>query len=419
MATVNYPVFGKMNQLYRQHNILNADRELDYFLLNLNGMSATFVLKKGNNEGVFLGSTLMKVRFTTAIGDYQTFTDNGQLQKVRTLIKSFIITDENGIEYAFENMAYTKLKRLTSCGRRFQIKYEEPKTYERRQVYYETYFDDNTIENPYIVSDWHLTRISDKSITDSSRKIEFTYAYRSFTMWTGFDYNTVRGNKEYGKAIAKKATVVIPVITSISCPNNYNINFTYGAARFDLPGSQKLSAITVMYNGRYVQRHFLKQTYVIYTRYGTPVTEEQKLASRFYLLSVTRQTADLKDEERPQLFDYYLGGSSNADFVPPPFFASKDAWGYFDGYLSLLGSGANVPAGLKSFCVIGSRGNLSIGHIPIEFPSFQEIKRLSFKDGGITDVKNGYAKNGLLKSIQYPGGGLVEYDYEQNRGNFI
>jgi YD repeat-containing protein len=420
-----YPVFPDKDQLYRQHNILNADRELDYFMLNVNGISATFVLKKGTNEGVFLGNTPMKVTFETVTNaTTQSFSkatiNSGTITGIaRTVITSFTVVDGNGIEYRFETLAYTKVQRCAPCDRRLINKTDPPKKYNERKVYHETFFDDGS-PNPFIVNEWHLTSIRDKFITDGNRKIVFSYKYRYLEQYTGFDYNTVEGNKTYGKVIARKAKVLIPAVDFITCPNSYLISFGYGnSARFDLPGSRQLQSISVSYNGTFVQKHLLKQSYVIYTRYGTPVTDEQKLASRLYLISVTRQTALLKDEEKPYVFDYVLGGGDNADFVPPPFFVSKDIWGYYDGYISLFGQAradnpSSISASYKSYCVNGTRGRTDN-----EFPDFPAIKRLSFKDEGLTSVKPNRAANGLLKSVQYPTGGRLEYVYEQNRATFL
>lgn len=422
-----YPIFPEKNQLYRQHNIINADRELDYFMLNVNGISATFVLKKGTNEGVFLGSSLMKVSFQTETGNTQSFSNLAGVSGVaRTVIKGFTVTDGNGIQYVFETRAYTKVQRLASCDRRFSTKLDPPKKYKKNQVYHETFFDDASIENPFIVNEWHLTRIIDNFI-GTSRTIEFTYNYRHLlNMWTGFDYQRIDAKKNYGKVIARRATILVPVISSVSCPNNYQVGFLYGSARLDLPGSQPLQSITVTYNNRILHRHLLKHSYVIYTRYGTPVTAEQKLASRLYLLGVTKQTAELKEEEKPYVFDYFLGGANKTEFVPPPFFTSKDIWGYYDGYLSLLGSNAlnmsYINPAYKSYCVIASRGRSDN-----DFPSYNQIKQLTFFNRGNLNlgadpyplVKTGYAKLGLLKTIQYPTGGKLEFDYEQNRAKYI
>lgn len=422
-----YPVYPYQNALYRQHNVMNADRELDYFMLNVNGITATLVLNKptGNTgTGVFLGSSLMKVTYELATGTTQPFSSLAGLAGVsgtcRTLIKSFTVTDGNGIDYIFETKAYTKLQRIFPCDRRFENKQDPPKKYKKRNVYFESYFDEPTIDNPYVVNEWHLTRIVDRFI-GNNRTIDFTYRYRQLNTIVGFDYTVIEAKKTYGKVLAKKASVLVPVLEVASCPNNYNIAFNYSTAqRLDLPGAYQLKSIGVTYNGRFLQQHVLSQSYVIYTRYGTPVTNDQKQAARLYLLGVTKQAALLADEEKPYVFDYYMysgNGTDKDDFVPPPFFASKDVWGYFDGYQSLkVSSGVRIPFWKVIFPLAFLKPASK------EFPTFDEVNKLCFRQNGgeaWLKVKAGYAKNGLLKSVQYPTGGRLEYEYGQNKGKFL
>lgn len=428
-----YPVYKEKNQTYRQHNILNADRELDYFMMNVNGISLTFVLDKatfnsntGVGQGFCLGISHMKVAFYCASGTYQDVTGVSG-GRARTMINKFVVTDGNGLEYEFTTMAYNKLLRLQPCDLTFENKVAPPKKFKKGKVYNETYFDDANVQNPYVVTEWYLTEIRDKFVT--TRKIVFGYDYRHLNMFTGFDYNLVDNldkSADYGKRVAKRAIYSVPVVKLINCNNNeYSINFGYDAPRLDMElgkpgsghsGSSSLTSIRVEYRGRPIQKHILKQSYVIYTRYGTPVNNEQKWASRLFLISVTKQTVDLKDEERPYVFDYHLGGGNRAEFVPPPYFASKDIWGYYDGFQSLLGDASGntsgISAGLKSYCVTGARGRNDT-----HFPDYSQIERISFRNPAeLLKLRDNYASLGLLKSVQYPAGGRLEYEYGQNIG---
>lgn len=45
-ALTNYPFFRDQNHLYKQHNMVAEDRELDYFSFQFNGRSGIFVLNK-------------------------------------------------------------------------------------------------------------------------------------------------------------------------------------------------------------------------------------------------------------------------------------------------------------------------------------------------------------------------------------
>lgn len=417
-----YPVFPESNHKFANHNVLNADREVDHFMINLNGINATFVINKGSfnsstgiGEGIFLGNTLMKIKFYTVLTPTQSFTEGNVSSAARTTIKKFELEDENGLKYTFEKKTYNRILRLAPSDRRFALKLGYPKKYKKREVYHETFFADPEIQNPYIVTEWHLTKIEDK-LLNVQRSIDLQYEYRNLKdQWIGFDYTTQNTKKDYGKVVARKAEVLAPVLKTITCPNKYTYNMEYAAEkRFDVKDAHRLKDITVTYDAKILQRHVLNHTYVIYSRYGTPVTNEQKLASRLYLIGVTKYSPVLKDVEKPYTFDYYLGGSSNIDFVPPPFFASKDIWGYYDGCLTITGGATTISPDYKAYCVNGSRGDIST-----EFPSFTEIKRLSYKDEGLTRVKDGYAKNGLLKFIHYPTGASLQYEYEQRKGKFV
>jgi hypothetical protein len=418
-----YPVFKEQNRLYKGHNNFLADRELDYFSLTVNGISAIFVLKKAaiapgsTGEGVFLGNTLMKVRFEVSATNTQSL-PSPIVGSTRTTISAFIVTDANGIEYRFETKAYQKVMKLAPSDRNFKHIQKAPKKYKKRQVYHVSYFDDDfpKPENPYIVNEWNLTSISDLMLP--SRKIEFSYDYRELTYWLGVDFSIVKSKKEYAMLTGKRTKNVIPVLKKITCPKNqftnteeYTIEFKYGAERFDIEGSKKLESITVKYKGAVLQKHVLDQSYIIYTRYGTPNTELQKKASRLYLLGIKKYSPNLKDEERPLKFDYYTGGSDKNDFVPPPFYYAKDIWGYFNGFIASEVYPANRSAARKLWDKVFDKK-------ADEYPGFDDIKRICYKDSGITAVKNGYAKNGLLKSVEYPEGGQLVYEYEQNKAAF-
>jgi len=48
LALATYPIFGDENHVYKQHNSVAADNELDYFSFQFNGRSGTFVLDKSS-----------------------------------------------------------------------------------------------------------------------------------------------------------------------------------------------------------------------------------------------------------------------------------------------------------------------------------------------------------------------------------
>ena len=89
---------------------------------------------------------------------------------------------------------------------------------------------------------------------------------------------------------------------------------------------------------------------------------------------------DLKDEEPPYKFDYYLGSSAPYDFVPPPYYYMKDIWGYYNGNNSTTYEN-NInrielmsSASVNTFCTIQSVNTES---------NSQTVKAYSFKDEDI------------------------------------
>jgi hypothetical protein len=410
-----YPVFPKQNVLYKPHNAFAQDRELDYFALSINGASAMFVIPRGASEGVFLGRTLMKVRvnFIETQAQAQDL-PSGYTEKARTAIRSFELIDQQGISYLFETKAYQRVMTVAPCDRNFEHRLNAPKKLKKSQIYHSTYFEDDIIENPWIVNEWYLTSVRDLLNNDENRKIRFYYDYRDIVTWQGVDFSIVNGRKEYAQLTGKRGRNLIPVLKEIQCPNSYNVKLKYyEEVRFDLPGAKSLSSITVEYRNRNLQRHIFEYKYVIFTRYGTPKDDLQKKASRLYLTSLTKQSADLKDTELPIRFDYYLGdGQDKNDFVPPPFYYAKDVWGYYNGFNASEQDPANRSAARKLW-------DRYFNKRATEFPDYDAVKKICFKDAGLTSVAPNKAKNGLLKAIHYPGGGWLEYEYEQNRAIFM
>ncbi|MBS1603845.1 MAG: hypothetical protein JST42_14355, partial [Bacteroidetes bacterium] len=193
-----------------------------------------------------------------------------------------------------------------------------------------------------------------------------------------------------------------PQLQSVDFPDHHRVELKYGDMRVDLSGDQILSKIDVLFNGRYISEHQLTTSYFIQNRYGTPNSPFQKQCARLCLQAVRRLGVDLKDEEPPYQFDYYLGSSAPYDFVPPPYYYMKDIWGYYNGDYS-------VDASNNPIAPTTAAAKLN----------FQQVKGLCYMrnndvNAHLYTAKAGYAKNGLLKNIFYPAGGKLTYYYDQN-----
>jgi len=399
-ALINYPLYGSMNQIYTQHNIIAEDRELDYFSFQFNGKIGMFILDTiGGDHGVPLNDTKLKITFTL-----DTTMATNDTNGIRTTITSFSIQDVDGLIYKFTAHGLSKVLESDFSDKSFTYKLTQP-TFKSNGVYEQAGLVNSNYINPYVITSWYLSEIDDPL---TQRKIIFNYGTLninnsageeiSYNQW--HDYIMISHNSTIAK---------IPQLQSIYYPDGHLVNFNYGAQRVDLNGDQVLTSVDISYNGRYLSEYQLKTSYFIKNRYGTPISAYQKRMARLCLMSVKKIGVDLKEDSPPYLFDYYLGSDSADDIVPPPFSYSKDIWGYYNGYNS-------VPYDYPS----------NPNEVPVPYDSYitslnyLQLRGLCFLNSSVSGIylnpKSGYAKNGLLRQIFLPTGGTLTYQYAQNMG---
>lgn len=393
-----FPIFKNKNQVYKNLNSYEADRELDYFSFQFNGRTGLFILDKVTKTGVMLGDSRIKITY-----ELQDMTTN----QIRTRISSFQITDENGIIYTFSTLALSKV---------LQTHFYDPNnnsidytpSFDGGGVYHERGFvNDDDVKNPYVVDGWYLTTIKDGL---TNRQIQFNYSYNqlndlycgsSVSLITKDNHISISDNYSYSKN---------PYLTSIGLPDGHTVSFIYQTeSRVDLVGDHALADIDVTFNGRYVSKHKFNTSYLVLNHFSKkPLTDYAKKCSRLYLNSVIKYGVDVAGFNEPYIFDYYTGSSASGDFVPPPYSLVKDIWGYYNGSNS------------KDFD--DQPINTAKAYPRYEGLSFSELKGLCYIRSGLTNnnpvlnPKEGYAKNGLLKIVTLPTGGSVEYEYQQNYG---
>jgi hypothetical protein len=393
-ALTKYPIYGKKNQLYAQHNVIAEDKQLDYFSFQFNGKAGMFILDPTNiGTAQSLGDTKMKITFQQDAGL--------QSQGIRTKITSFSIQDVDGLIYKFSIHGLTKVLKTEYCDENYNYKQRAPK-FKNDKVYYQSGFDDGQFVNPWIINSWYLTEVEDAL---THRKILFNYIIRNGSNAAGEDISANFAKKNYAIVSRKISVTKTPELISVVYPDGHTAVINYSSKeRVDLKSEFAVSSIDITYQGRFLSQHQLKTSYFILNRYGTPVTENQKRVARLCLRSVKKIGVDLKEDSPPYIFDYYTGSSTPDDFVPPPFFYAKDIWGFYNGDNSKGFWNETIPL------------NTSINKIK----NFNQLKGLCFMRNGVSGVylnpKPGYAKNGLLKQIIYPTGGTLTYQYEQNSG---
>ena len=416
---VHYPIYENSNQRYRPANEVADDKEIDRFTFYFNGRSGSFILNKGigtsSDFGITIGDSKLKIWFEKD----ETLIQQG----IRTSITAFYIQDENSLIYKFRKHSISKL--LTRRNTQSSLDYPVPQQpYSFGSVNYESDFDENhssptfVTGNPYVINGWYLTEIEDPI---AQKKILFTYESRQITNSVGQDVQTIRtliGNYSnfsadqwYVKVTNKVSNTVTPYISKIVFHDGYQVDFLYNKdkPRVDLNGDFPLSSIDIKLNQRNVSKYSLNTTYFLLNNYASDVIDNQRKYARLCLRSIQRTGVDLKEAEKPISFDYYLGSTStNDDIVPPPFCSLKDIWGYFNGNMANSINSSTPPITYNS----------SIYEL-----SYQQLRSLCFIYYGnsmgyslnYNTIKQNYAKNGLLKSINLALGGSINYEYEQRK----
>lgn len=418
-ALTRYPIFGDQNHLYKNHNAVVVDREADYFAFQFNGRTGIFILDKsslntstGVGSAISLGDSKLKMTFQT---------DENYLanKNIRTTIKSFTIQDENGLIYRFNdgNKDYygtAKVLKSNYCDRNLVQSLNQP-TFDNGGVYNEGVFDDNTLVKPFVINSWYLAEIEDVL---THRKIIFNYDTRTSNALAGIDIATNNSKSKQDKSYVilshKRSITNTKALLSITYPDGHIVALDYGKMRIDMDGDKVLSSVGVTYNGRSLSYFQLHTSYFILNRYGNPSNDYQKAVARLCLRSVMQFGADLKAFSQPYVFDYYLGGSADDDIVPPPFSPFKDIWGFYNGKNS--SDVYNVNNAIQLSKILSDK--------PFDELGYDELRGLCFLLDGVEggprlNLKQGYAKNGLLKQITYPTGGSMLYDYQQNSSVII
>ncbi len=399
-AVTKYPLYPHRNQLYKPHNSVTEDRQLDYFTFQFNGKSGMFVLNApsaptydgpSGDVGIPLGDTKLKITFQRD----ETLLNQG----IRTTITSFIIQDVDGLLYKFSNKSLSKVLDVSYCDRSLSYVQTQP-NFKEGKIYYQSSFE---TRNEWIIDGWFLSEVRDPF---TSRVVTFSYGSpRMSANYAGADFSYNESSK-YAIITHKKSVIQCPELSQIIFPDGHSAQFTYAKDRVDLPGMRALTSIDIKYTfefkTRTISRYLLNTSYFILNRYGTPVTAFQKSVARLCLRSIKKIGVDLKEDSPPYQFDYYTGSDLPDDIVPPPYSYKKDIWGFYNGDNSV-------------------DYNYSLLNTSISTLDYDDVRGLCFlryNQGGtlLLNPKHGYAKNGLLKQIIYPTGGTLSYEYDQNWG---
>lgn len=391
-----YPIFKNENQVYKAPNASTEDRELDYFSFQFNGRSGLFRLGKDGDKGIGITIGDSKLRIW-----YEIDNDGVLLsQNIRTVIKAFYIQDENGLIYKFNQLQKTKILKVENCDAELKNFYAVNE-YDGGGVYNEA-AKENSDELAYIINGWYLTQIEEPY---TKRIVTINYFYENLNYVYAGNLIAYNSDKNCTTVTHNFSTTNTPLISSITCPDDYTVSFNYGNERFDFKNDKVLSSVQVSYQNRVAEKYVFNTAYFIYNFIGMPVNDFQKRASRLCLKSIQKFGPDLSASNEPYTFEYYTGSNLPDDYVPPPFCIAKDIWGYYNG---------------------DETRDFYNNHFDIRtaaaYLTNDQCKGLCFlRDGNsdiVLNINPGYAKNGLLKKINYPTGGWLKYEYEQNKSRF-
>ncbi|QEH40228.1 hypothetical protein [Chitinophaga sp. XS-30] len=390
-----------ISQFYDQVNFLDsdaADKEQDIFHFNFNGKSGSFVIGK-NNECVSLTNSRLKI---TKVDE------DMSANNIVTRITKFIITDDDGIQYIFNEKQLSRLYKYgdthTSIG--VTPEFSTPGFCSLSQEGY-------LLTDYSIVTDWYLSEIknplTNKSIVINYEGYDLSYlgARRPF-------FTRSYMNGEYRTNIVdvrQRFIGVLKRVSSVLFPNDRKIEFEYNSYdRVDLPGSRSLNKVlvkqgaTLLFGYQFGYKYFSKGDLRDVT-YTFPSAEAPN--ARMCLTSF-RKFGPNDFFDQPYEFTYYQGPSSTdkENWVPPRNSIMQDYFGYYN----------NIPEGAYEGTNQYQTADFTFHNLHRKFHTPRN--NLPYNDpgrlpGGATHIYVA-AKNGALKKIKLPNGGFMEFEYEPN-----
>jgi hypothetical protein len=298
---------------------------------------------------------------------------------VITTISKFIITDETGIKYTF-----------SACERSNLIKYKKGRNLT-------TTFGETVVIPYFDVSDysvrtaWYLTEIKDPL---SGHKITFNYTDYKVQYLIGYEgiqtASTIDGQTKVGaQSLPLWFSGTRKRLTDITFPDGRTkVALIYHDGELaDLPGEKALKQVVVQKDSDIISgyqfgyEYFFKDSTRAFNYSFGP--DEFKFAR--LCLKTVQKTGKFNLPDAPFAFSYYNNVDGN--YVPGRAFTERDHWGYSNGH--------SFPQNYNT---------------PDECMSSIKVLLTEFN----RKVVSGAAIMGALKSVQYPTGGKLLYEYENN-----
>jgi hypothetical protein len=346
-----------------------TDRQQDIFSINVNGMYAEFVIGKDGSI-LLLNDSKLKVSYTTL---------NQLAVGIRTRINSFQVIDLDGIVYKFD--AYEQAE----VGKIKEISNEGDNTFKKVVVSTEP-------TNQYTIQRWVITEIVNPS---TNEKIVFNYEDKLLDYTAAkipsYTHELERGVKT-SQIFEVRSRGKIKRLTNIIYPDKHKVTINYQAVqRKDVETDYAIKSIEVSYDAQYQFSYELKNEYFFkkdFYDYVNSVSPNENHFLRLALKEVQKKGQNI--QEPPYVFTYYTGAESSdiKDIVPPRESMAQDYFGYYN----------------KSPLIDNDISN----------HTKETIAGFLIQHSVQRQIAPNVAKLGLLKSIQNPFGGVLEYTYEQN-----
>lgn len=376
-----------------QKESIAADREQDIFHLDYSRGTAEFVIGK-NGQIKVLNDSRIKVEM---------FQSNMLNLNIKTCIDYFVVTDTEGIQYIFSDKELSQT--CTYSTKRFADDFGNIDLAENIPESSSWYIGPAKNLVPvfvgkktkaYIVNKWYLTKVFNSR---TKKAIFFNYEQYDKDIFTQrqIGYNVVPNQNINSASLTIYRYVTKELrIKNIVCAST-QVNFIYDLfSRVDVPNDKALKEIQIVNSSSVVKKYLFEYGYFFKSDIKPDTYSfngNEKFYARLCLKSMKEVGNDNQSSNMPYLFNYYTGGQSLEDIVPPSFSYWTDHWGYFN---------------------IGSYGFDRTNYRPNQMPFIGVFSHLSLEAAIYKVPVNGLAKNGIIKQVTYPSGGSLTYEYEQN-----
>ena len=384
--------------IYKQQPQWLADREQDVFAFSFNGQSGQFVI--GRNRQV---KTLTDSKLKISLVETDMSASN-----IRTEISQFTITDESGIQYVFKDLELSYVTLYNDLRQIFtESEVADLSTKTSQDLFLLAYSNIglNVVLGKtngwFVVNKWYLSQIINPL---TGKQITFNYSTyeEDFNADKMVDISGTSSQAGNVNCFWDRYKVRGKRLSSVILSPAERIDLTYSPnPRKDLPAENTLDQLKVSYDNAAVYSWKFGYGYFIGNENaiknpGDTYTSAELQWSRLCLLSLQR-TGTNGAAEPPYQFAYNLGGDNSVlsnDYIPPMFSIYQDHFGYYNA--------ANFETGAPEGFYNSFYNGTTLRNLAMNFFATNK-KPLST-----------VAKNGIIKSINYPMGGSLAFFYEMN-----